>query len=85
MRFTVSWTKEAEDTLTDLWLEAADRDAVKQASDTIDRLLASNPLGVGESRPVNFRILFEAPLGVVYDVRELDRHVKVWSVWRTRS
>lgn len=81
MNFTVIWVQEAEDRLTKLWLAAADREAIARASDTIDRQLAVNPLGVGESRVSNFRVLFEGPLGVTYDTSEEDRRVKVWAVW----
>ena len=81
MKFTVAYLPEAEEQLADLWLKSPDRSAVARASDVIDRLLASNPLGVGESRVADLRILIEPPLVAVYDVDEKDSMVKVWAVW----
>jgi len=85
MRFTVVYLPSAERQLAALWLSAADQSAVTRASDTIDRLLTSTPLIVGESRVSNLRILFEEPLAVLYDVREADHLVKVWAVWQWKA
>jgi len=82
MKFTVVWTKEAEKRLAELWLDSADREAVTNASDRIDHLLSIDPLHAGEERVVNFRILFEPPLAVTFDINEQDLRVKVWSIWR---
>lgn len=81
MKFTVAYLPEAEQQLADLWLNATDPTAVTNASGHIDRMLATDPLGVGESRVADLRILIESPLAVVYDVREADSLVKVWAVW----
>jgi hypothetical protein len=85
MKYTVVYLPSAEQQLADLWLKAADPVAVSRASDKIDRLLESNPKGLGESRASSLRILFEEPLAVVYDVREADFMVKVWAVWQLKS
>ena len=82
MKFTVVYLPSAEQQLADLWLKAADPASVSRASDKIDRLLENDPLAIGESRVANLRIVFESPLAVVYDVREADLLVKVWSVWQ---
>ena len=84
MKFSVSQEQTAEDRLAEIWLAAIDKDAVARASDEIDRLLSRDPTNIGESRVSNFRILFKPPRAVVYDVKPLDRKVKVWSVWRIR-
>ena len=85
MTFTVVWKPEAERALAALWNVAPDRQAVTDAADMIDILLRTEPLEVGESRVANVRILTVFPLSVYYDVREDDRLVAVWAVWRVRG
>lgn len=75
----------AEEQLADLWLKTADKEAVTQSANVIERLLANNPLGSGESSVASLRIVFEAPLAVVYDLLEADSLVKVWAVWAWKS
>lgn len=55
-------------------------DGVVRASAAVDRLLAPNPTGVGESRAGNERVLIEAPLTVFYEVHDDERVVVVTSV-----
>jgi hypothetical protein len=81
MNYTVTYKPSALAMLADLWNNAADRNAVAQAANAIDRLLGRDPLGVGESRSGPFRVLFEPPLGVHYRVSEDDRLVEVLKVW----
>jgi hypothetical protein len=76
--FDVRWTDRADDELAAAWLAAADRGAVSRAADEIEVLLARDPLGHGESRAGNVRLLFEPPLSVLYRVAPLA-HV-VWVV-----
>jgi plasmid stabilization system protein ParE len=85
MTFTVVWRPEAEQALAAVWNSAADRQSVTDAADTIDLLLRTEPLEVGESRVVNIRILTVSPLSVYYDVHEEDRLVAVWAVWHVRG
>jgi plasmid stabilization system protein ParE len=85
MIFTVTWSPKAKRTLAELWNVAADRQAVTDAADAIDVLLRTGPSDVGESRVANIRILTVLPLSVYYDVREADRLVAVWAVWRVRK
>jgi len=68
--------------LTNIWLNAADRNPVTEAADRIDRLLASDPLNQGESREGDDRVLFVPPLNV--DFRVLEGLKKV-IVMRVRS
>ena len=82
MKYTVVWKQAAEDELAQLWNEAADRDAVRQAADRMEKLLATQPLALGESRTGSMRIAFESPLGMFFDVSEQDRLVSVVRVWR---
>lgn len=82
MRYTVVWRPTAELALADIWTSASDRRAVTEAANSIDALLRSTPLEVGESRLENTRILIVRPLSVYYDVHESDALVAVWAVWR---
>jgi hypothetical protein len=81
MKYTVVWRPSAEAALAEIWTGAADRQAVTHAADTMDRLLRSAPLEVGESRADNVRILTVLPLSIYYDVYEADCLVAVWAVW----
>ena len=58
MTFTVVWKPTAERLLTKMWLAAADRQSITNAADTIDALLRSDPLTVGESREGNSRLIY---------------------------
>ncbi len=82
MTFTVIWSPSAENALARIWADADDRQVITDAADAIDELLRTDPLAAGESRVANIRILTALPLSVYYDVREDDRLVSVWAVWR---
>ena len=41
-RYTVVWVRSAQDELAELWLEAADRNAVTTAAQAIDQELGEN-------------------------------------------
>jgi len=79
--FTVVWKPTATDELAEIWLNAQDRAAVTASANQIDRSLRSDPATVGESRSGNRRIVFVPPLGVDFEVHELDRRVDVLRVW----
>jgi hypothetical protein len=72
---------EAERRLTTIWNESTDRNAVTKATHLIDKRLGSDPEGAGESRAEGFRVLFERPLGVMFEVSADDRQVRVVTVW----
>jgi plasmid stabilization system protein ParE len=84
MNYSVVWTPTARRLLAQLWLNAADQNAVQRAADAMEGLLANDPLNAGESRVVNIRILIESPLAAYYDVEPLDRRVTVWRIWSFR-
>lgn len=69
MSFAVLWWPLAERHLTELWDLAPDPEAVADAADDVNRALASDPAGLGESRgsPVR-RVWFQRPLCVPYNV-----------------
>ncbi len=66
-----------------VWVDPSIRRAVTEAANRIDYLLEQNPLGVGESRDKDRRILFEMPLGVIFEVKPAEGKVVVLRVWRT--
>jgi hypothetical protein len=84
MRFTVLWTRDAENDLAALWLDAADRSVIASAVATIDGLLKVEPLACGESREGPLRIMFVPPLGIDFEVLDDDRIVYVHAVWAIR-
>jgi hypothetical protein len=84
MTYRVIWLDSAIGLLSTIYLTRLRRgtgaDAVVRASAAVDRLLAPNPTGVGESRSGNERVLIEAPLTVYYEVHDDERVVVVTSV-----
>ncbi|MCI0461372.1 MAG: hypothetical protein L0Z62_30860 [Gemmataceae bacterium] len=82
MKWMVDWVPSAERDLADIWNNAPDRADVTAAANTIDTLLARDPLGEGEAREGSLRILFIEPLAVYYNVDEGDCRVTVHAVWR---
>jgi hypothetical protein len=85
MRFTVLWTPTAHRDLAKLWLDAADREAVRSAADTMDVILRRDAHLQGESRYDTLRVILAEPLGVDVDVDQVNRIVWVLRVWRFDS
>jgi len=83
MNYTVIWLYSAQEMLAEVWTNATDQNAVTAASHRIDRLLADDPLDVGESRHTNHRLAFDPPLQVMFRVFAADRRVEVVSVDRS--
>jgi hypothetical protein len=83
MRFTVVWKPAAERHLTEIWLSAPDREAVARACNELDRALSRDPNDQGESREEGVRVTFAGPLGINFEVNEVDRQARVIAVWRT--
>jgi hypothetical protein len=82
LKYHVLWAKTAEDELADVWMQAVDKDAVSRAVAKIDRDIAANPQGLGESRESpNHRVHFEVPLGVRFDVHPTRGEVLVLNLW----
>ena len=80
MRYTVVWTPAARDQLAELWLQAADRATVTQATHQIDQTLRDDP----DTKGVDFygdRLLVVPPLQVVFVVRADDLTAEVQQVW----
>jgi mRNA-degrading endonuclease RelE of RelBE toxin-antitoxin system len=80
MNFAVAWTRTALRQLTDLLIAATDQDAVSDASVEVERRLSADPLGEGEEREGDKRLVFIPPLAVVYAVDDVAGAVHVLSV-----
>jgi hypothetical protein len=87
MKWIVIYRPVAENELASIWLSSPDPEAVANAADEIDRLLASNPLDSGESRGDTTRIIVQRPLTILFDVFPDDALVEVFAVsyWRGRK
>jgi len=81
MNYTVVWTPAAERRLTQLWLGSRARTEIRRAADGIDAALARNPHDCGESRDAGRRIVLEYPIGVLVEVNDRKRLVRVLSAW----
>ncbi len=82
MKFTVVWSRAAEDELIEIWLFTEDRSGTTVAAHEIDQRLGRDPENEGESRNGGRRILLLPPLGVTYEVIPEDRLVRVLHVMR---
>jgi hypothetical protein len=81
MKHTVISKPSAERILAELRVQTDQRRAMTEAANQIDLWLKHTPDQVGESRPANRRILLAPPLGVIYEIEEMDRIVNVLQVW----
>lgn len=84
MKFTVVWSEDAECQLAEIWLAAADRRAVTEATDRIDGELRRQADTAGEERSTTRRIFFPPPLVVYYIVSTEDRLATVFDIFRIR-
>jgi hypothetical protein len=84
MRWHVVWKPRALTDLANIWLESSSPQAVRQASDWIDKVLRRDPFGKGESRSGQVRIYVRGPLTVYARIIEDDRRVDVLIVHRNR-
>lgn len=85
MKYTVVWVGTAEKALTELWLQAANRQTIAAAAHLIDRMLELVPDDVGESRDFDQRLVFASPIAVLYFVNHDDMLVRVLRVWQPSS
>ena len=85
MKFTVSWTAQAEESLVRSWSRARDRISIDEAVAVIEHELATNPTNAGESRFGNFRVMTVEPISVVFSVWTDDRLVKVVQITKRTS
>jgi mRNA-degrading endonuclease RelE of RelBE toxin-antitoxin system len=82
MTYTLFYTPEAEAELTNIWIDAVNRDHVTMAISSIEYSLGFTPLKVGIARKSSVnRTLYRAPVGVEYDVIEDDKKVYILGVF----
>jgi plasmid stabilization system protein ParE len=81
-RRTVIWVPEAEHELGEIWLAAADRDAVASAADTIDALLKTNAEILGSELAEGLKGFDCEPLRVLFEIIEEDALVRVLTIKR---
>jgi plasmid stabilization system protein ParE len=79
MPFTVVWLPTAQDALADIWVHSADRQAVADAANRIDRALRLKPESLGRPQQ-GYRVYADPPLIVAYQVLPDDRLVRVVQV-----
>jgi plasmid stabilization system protein ParE len=80
MKHSVTWSPDALTALADIWVQAADRQAVSDAEARIDRLLAADPLGQGALQSEGLYVIEVHPLRVQFEVDVQRRSVWVVSV-----
>ena len=81
MNYEVVWDPPAERDLIEIWLSSRMRHAIRASADQIDAALERNPHDCGESRDEGERMMFEGRLGILFEVRDEQREVRVLSVW----
>lgn len=80
IRYTVTYTREAQDDLARIWMQSRDRGAVTSAGDEIDRVLRRDAPQKGSAAVYGVRQLIVTPLVAEFTVIEADRIVTVSSV-----
>jgi hypothetical protein len=85
--FSVFRSETTTSFLRQTWEQADDalQRAILRATDLLNRALAECPHEQGESRGDGRRILFEAPLGVEFDIDEARRMVRIQRAWTYRG
>ncbi len=82
MKYTVVWQATAENDLGEIWLRAADQQAVADAADHLESVLRKDPERLS-TQPVGvFHDVELPPLAMRFHVSKADLRVTVISVWR---
>jgi uncharacterized heparinase superfamily protein len=84
--FSIFRDSTAAASLRDTYEEASEpqRRAILRAISRLERHLRYNPHQQGESRQGQTRILFEAPLAMLFEVDDAQRMVRVLRIWMIR-
>ena len=82
--FSLEWTRSTINELARIWMNssASQRKLITRATHQIESRLKHDPENEGESRSRGVRIIFEAPLGVVFSVHADAKKVRVLGIWR---
>jgi hypothetical protein len=85
--FSIYRSEHTTSFLKKTWEEADEalQQAILEATDLLNRALADRPHEQGESREDGSRVLFEAPLGIEYEIDDDRRIVHVRRTWAYRS
>ncbi len=76
-RYTVVWSAPALGQLAQVWIEAADREAVNAAAAAVDRELGRDPEAKGEAVHEGLCAFDALPLYVLHTVSVPDRLVRI--------
>jgi hypothetical protein len=81
--FSIYRNHTAMASLKETWenADSALREAILSASRRLDQQLHNDPHEQGESRDENTRILFDAPLGVLFEVDQAKKLVHILRAW----
>jgi hypothetical protein len=81
--FHVQWRQSAVNELTAIWTRADSglRRAITLATQRVDEVLRTDPVGHSESRLEGRRILFASPLGVTFRIETDRNRLRVLHVW----
>ena len=80
MRYTVTYTSAALNSLARQWIAAPDRRSVARAGDELDRILGEDTSFKGCNAGRGLRQLIIPPLIAEFSVNDDDRIVTIWSV-----
>lgn len=80
MKYSVVWRPFAQHQLATIWLRAADRQSVTDASDEIDRHLRRDADQIGTPDERGWRILVVPPLVATFEVSVADCKATVLAV-----
>jgi hypothetical protein len=81
MKYTVVYTSLADDLLATIWLNAADRQQVADASDRIQSILKWDAHLQGQAHPNRWRVLAVGSLIATFRVEPADRKVTVLAMF----
>jgi hypothetical protein len=80
MSYSVNWDEDALSALAAIWVLATDRPAVNKAQESIDRLLAGDPLANGAPLKEGLFALEVPPLRALFELSTEEKSVRVVSV-----
>ena len=84
--FRVEWIEKALDELAAAWTDSSSetRTLINSAVAALDQQLKTNPFHRSESRQDELRVMFEYPLGILFEVELSQRVASVLHAWRFR-
>ncbi|MDQ3332030.1 MAG: type II toxin-antitoxin system RelE/ParE family toxin [Planctomycetota bacterium] len=84
-RYSVTWSRDAENLLAKIWMAAANSNAVARAQHRIDRLLTADPAGNGREASKGLRRIVVPPLAAFYEIDSMTKRVLVTAVGEIRE